>query len=363
MSGSSPWVVMFSGSPWDAAAHRQQALARQLAAAYRVVFVDPPGHRPTRFDKRLVAPNLWQVTPVVWAPGGRQLSALNRINRKATGRALRRWIPAADSVVLWLDDDLASSVADGWPHQAVVYDVTDLDWTFARSWSRRHLQRGLQSCVARADLVIASSPALPERLPPHSADQAVIPNGCDPELFVPAEVRRSDVDGPVLGYLGAIDERAFDGALVAEVARRRPEWSFLLVGPATRNGAAAVRGLPNVHLRRAVKFAEAPSLMASMDVGLIPYRVGGVIDYVQPKKLYEYLAVGLPVVATPLPALRGLPHVRLATNAEEFVAAVEAALQESADVDLRESRREVALANSWADRGALVRGLVAELAS
>ena len=121
-------------------------------------------------------------------------------------------------------------------------------------------------------------------------------------------------------------------------------------------------GLPNVHLAGPVPYEDAPALVRGFDVGLIPYRRGGRVDYVHPKKCYEYLAAGLPVVATPLPSLMALDVlVRLAAGPDDFGEAIAAALAEAGDPAAASRRREVALANSWRTRGTQLRELLAGL--
>lgn len=370
-----PWVVMLSGSPWQVAAHRQQALARELARdvadGFRVLFVDPPSNAPRwRFAVDQLERGLWRATVPSILPLGRQLPPVNRLARRVAATRLRRWLDHhPGDRLLWLDEDLAAPMAGRLGESAVVYDATDLDWTFTRPWNRWHLRRALRAAVGAADLVLASSSALPGELPTRSPDDVVVvPNACDPSMFRPDGGRWpaiAELDPPVLGYLGAVDERAFDGALVAAVARAHPEWTFALVGPSTPAGRAPLAGLANVHLHAPVAFADAPAVVRSFDVGLIPYRVGGLVDYVHPKKAYEYLAAGTPVVATPLPALTDLADgagaIVVADGAEAFAAAIIDALARSRSPRDVEARRSVAEANTWQVRGDQVRQLLGEL--
>ncbi|MFF0251447.1 glycosyltransferase [Micromonospora zamorensis] len=362
------WVVVFSGTPWANGAHRQHALARELTVDHRVLFVDPAGHLPRwRVQIRQVADGLWQCAGPALLPFGRHLPPVNRVNRWLAARVLRRWFrrQAACVRLLWLDEDLAAPVAARLDASAVVYDATDLDWTFTRPWNRRHLRRALRSAVGAADLVLASSTALPDRMPASDPAPVVLANGCDPDRFSP--------DGPVapwllglrrplIGYSGAIDTRAFDADLVAAVARAHPEWTFVLIGPSTRAGRAPLVGLSNVVLVDAVRFADVPAILRACDVTVIPYRVGGLIDYVHPKKCYEYLALGKPVVATPLPALRPLAGtIALAADPPTFAAALADALDHAGAPDDAARRREVATRNSWSVRGVQLRSLLAGL--
>jgi glycosyltransferase involved in cell wall biosynthesis len=358
---------MFSGSPFAATAHRQQALANELAGSYRVLYVDPPSNAGSmRFRVREVADSLWHASAPTPLPLCRQVPLANRLGRRLAARLLRDWLDARPGPrLLWLDEDLAAPVAGRLGEQAVVYDCTDLDWTFTRSWNRWHLRGSLHRALAAADLVTVSSAALPSRLPVTGSQLVVVANACDPAHFQPDGPVTSwiaELPAPRIGYLGAVDTRAFDSELVAAVARRHPEWTFVLAGPITPAGRLPLTGLPNVHLAGSVPYEDAPALVRGFDVGLIPYRVGGRVDYVHPKKCYEYLAAGVPVVATPLPSLLALgAPIRLATDPVGFGSAIAAALDEARDPTTASHRRAVALANTWQTRGAQLRALLAEL--
>lgn len=361
------WVIMFSGVAWAAGDHRQHALARELAGERRVLFVDPPRKRARwRLTVEQVGPSLWRAEPPSVLPLGRHVPPANQLNRRVAAACLRRWLSRYPGErLLWIDEDLAAWTAGRLGERAMIYDATDMDWTMARPWNRRHLRTGLRRALNAADLVLASSSALPARLPASRRPPHVVSNGCDPVRFAPdglASDTLRDFHRPLLGYAGAIDTRAFDADLLAAVARARPDWTFVLFGPATRSGRAPLTGLSNVHLPGPVAFDEVPALLRACDVCLIPYRVGGLIDYVHPKKLYEYLALGKPVVSTPLPALSELDAlVHLAADPPSFIAAIESALQFPDDPAARARRRTAAARNSWAHRGAQVRALLAEL--
>ncbi|MFC6018115.1 glycosyltransferase [Plantactinospora solaniradicis] len=363
------WVVMLSGVDWRTEAHRQHALARELLADHRVLFVEPPGRRPRwRFTVCRIAPSLWRVVPPTVLPAGRQLPPVNWLNRRIGALLVRRWLDRRPGRrLIWIDEDLSATTARHLGGEAVIYDGADLDWTFTRRWSRWYLRRGMRRAVGAADLVLASSPALVQRLPDARRPPVPLPNGCDPDQFSPSGPVAEWADQlprPVLGYVGAVDTRAFDAELVAAVARLRPDWTFLIVGPSTPAGRAPLARLANVRLREPVEFAQVPAILRACDVCLIPYRVGGLIDYVQPKKCYEYLALGKPVVATPLPALERLDGlIQLAAGPTAFVRAVEQALRSSRCPDASARRRAAALRNSWSVRGNQLRNLIAELAA
>ncbi len=174
-------------------------------------------------------------------------------------------------------------------------------------------------------------------------------NAADFELFASASVRPSH-SRPRIGYFGAVSEW-FDLDLVAQLARRRPEWDFEILGSTFGSGAERL-GASNVRFRGEVPYPELPAALALFDVSIIPFRLGPLTEATNPVKVYEMLSSGKPVVATPIPELVRLAAdglVRVASDAAEFEAQIAAALEED-DPGLRDRRAAYARANSWTAR-------------
>jgi glycosyltransferase involved in cell wall biosynthesis len=267
--------------------------------------------------------------------------------------------------LLWLDEDLAVDLAGHLGEQWCVYDVTDLDWTFTRPWNRWHLRRASRRCVLGADVVFTSSTALHDELAAEPRRLVDLVNACDPHHFAPTgpvDPSVMSLPAPRIGYLGAVDTRCFDSELMLAVARLRPEWSFVLAGPAESAVENRFQGLPNVHLLGDVDYERTPQITRSFDVCLIPYRITDRTRYVHPKKLYEYLATGRPVVSTPLPAVvdSGAPVLTAATPAA-FVAAIETCLAAADDAASAANRRRASEVNTWRHRGRVVEETLSSL--
>jgi glycosyltransferase involved in cell wall biosynthesis len=359
----SEWVIYASGIAWAGNRNRQQELALELARTRRVLFLEPPGLRVSLgFGVERLAPNLWRATQPALLPLGRFLPPANRLNRLYTAGKLRSWLDLRPGPrLLWIDEDLAAPMVGRLGEVARIYDAADLDWTFTRRWNRWHLRRERRRAVSAAHLVLASSPRLGEALRAEGLAPVELLNACDPRHLRPEAAKdrlSGGVSRPVLGYVGAIGERAFDTELVACVARSRPQWSFVLAGKASRRALRVLSPLPNVHLPGTVSYDDLPALLGGFDVGLIPYHWKGLVDYVFPKKLYEYLAMGKPVVATPLPALAGVDGLHRGATPGEFAAAVDGALEEARLPGFADRQRAVACANSWEARGRRLRALV-----
>jgi glycosyltransferase involved in cell wall biosynthesis len=199
-----------------------------------------------------------------------------------------------------------------------------------------------------ADLVVAVSEPLRQKMAALGARCVLVRNGCDPEHFGPAGAGARLSGAPVVGFFGGMHDW-FDGDLVAALARARPQWEIWLVGDTYRGEVAALRTLPKVFFLGELPYEELPRVISHFDVGIIPFRISPLTEVVETVKVYEMLAAGLPVVASDLPELRRLaPLVAVAGSAEEFVRRIEEALAEP--FAARAVRRDFARANSWLAR-------------
>ncbi len=145
--------------------------------------------------------------------------------------------------------------------------------------------------------VLQISPAARARL-------HVIPNGVDAERFTPAQVDLDARKGFTIGFVGTLkpwhDLRVLVEAFDL-VKSRCPDARLLIVGEGPGRTALmtdlATRGLlSHAELTGGVSHEEVPQLLARMDVAVAPYGEGDV--YFSPLKLFEYMAAGVPVVAT-----------------------------------------------------------------
>jgi glycosyltransferase involved in cell wall biosynthesis len=138
-----------------------------------------------------------------------------------------------------------------------------------------------------------------------------------------------------------------------ELARSRPKWSFALVGPTgpgdPRADVSALVDEPNIHLLGARSYAELPQVLRGADAGIIPYARNPLTESVFPMKVYEYLAAGLPVVATPLPALVDVPDIATAANPQDIAGLLEDAIEHDT-ATARAERSQRAQSHSWNTR-------------
>jgi glycosyltransferase involved in cell wall biosynthesis len=236
----------------------------------------------------------------------------------------------------------------GWP---VVYDLMDDHAGFSSIMPHTLEQEG--ALLESADLVVATSGMLEAQARRRSSNVVLVRNGCDYDHFSRAGTSRpiepAKTSRPVIGYVGAVADW-FDADLVADLAARRPEWDFVLVGSTHSGDVTRLAALPNVSLPGEKPYAEIPGWLARFDVAIVPFKRLPLTEATNPVKAYEYLAAGKPLVSVPLPEMRALGDlVRLADDAAGFEAEIVAAMSEKGD-RATERRRAFARENTWQRR-------------
>ena len=184
--------------------------------------------------------------------------------------------------------------------------------------------------IEKADLIVATSEELQKTKQKDSIPTHLLPHGVDISHFgktrtlEPAPLIKN-LKKPVIGYFGLFDERA-DSDLIDYMARNRPEWTFAFIGP-KKVGTENLSKDKNVFFFPPVPYQELPRYLAGIDVFIIPYKLDELTKYINPLKLKECLAVGKPVVSTPLPEVLKLKEaVGIAYTREEFLTQISEAL-------------------------------------
>jgi glycosyltransferase involved in cell wall biosynthesis len=368
-------IVCVGFADWDTDLWtNQHHLMARLARENRVLFVESLGlRRPqlagrdlARIARRLrrglrgprAADGLQVLSPLVlpWH-GNRATRALNRRLLTALVRRATRRL-GMTRPILWSYVPQAEALIDALDPALVVYhcvdDVAAQDRVDTASFraAERHF-------AARADLVLASAPALAARMRELSANVLYAPNVADTDLFAqalrpgPADPAVAALAHPCIVFTGAIVAVKLDVPLILALARARPSWSFALVGPVGPGeplmDVSALRRAANVHLLGPRSYAQLPGVLRGADAGLIPYALNELTRSIFPMKVYEYLAAGLPTVATPLPALAEVAEVATAPDADGIVRLLERALAEDTP-ERRAARSRAAAAHSWEAR-------------
>jgi GT2 family glycosyltransferase len=159
----------------------------------------------------------------------------------------------------------------------------------------------------------------------------------------------ADADHPVVGYFGAI-AGWFDVELMTLIARRRPQYTFVLLGGIFDVDISELESLPNVRILGQRPYEEMPQYLYHFDVCLIPFKVNSITESTDPVKMYEYLSAGKAVVSVALSELEPFrDYLYLAHDREDFLVQLDRAVAEDNPEKVAE-RRRFAASNTWPQR-------------
>ena len=218
--------------------------------------------------------------------------------------------------------------------------------------------------LIECDVVTTVNEHLAERARDRCPDAFAVRNATDFEVLNRADAPRTPItealarlSGPVIGYIGYLNRERLDAELIESVAAARPDWQFVFLGPEAtpRPLGDDLPRRDNVHLLPAVPYEELPGWLKGFDVCMLPNRLNEHTRGNDPIKLFDYLASGRPVVATPTAGTAELADVlHIAEGADAFLASLEAALAARDDAQAKAARLAAARANAWPSRFAPV---------
>jgi glycosyltransferase involved in cell wall biosynthesis len=366
-------LVVF-GDDWGRHPSSAQHLVRHLLDRYAVDWVNVAGtHRPrlSRHDFRRGIEKLgeWAArgrplrpdgapanspAPAVHAPAhwpGFASKLERRVNRFLLARALAPLLarPPAPAAVI-TTHPLVADLAARFPElNWVYYCVDDLSaWPGLDGAAIAAMERQMLPLMRT---VIAASAVLGERLARLGCRPRLLTHGVDLEHWsaVPRRTAagRPPVAPPVALYWGHIDAR-LDAEICLGIAA---VCELRLVGRADPIDPR-LHEQPRVRWLGAVPYQDLPRLAAAADVLVMPYADLPVTRAMQPLKLKEYLATGLPVVATELPATRSWADaLDVTSRSGEFARLCQLRARQPLPAAQREARQRLAR-ESWSSKAA-----------
>lgn len=365
-------ILCIAAADWAGMwARAQQFMTLFSRQGSRVIYVDPPVTALSAFKNpalrgrpasvvNQISDSILVYSPPVFLPFGNIYRWINRINQRLLAAGLAKAIggPGLKPTLLWtylpnsvdLLDRLSLAGA------AVVYDCADEHTAFP-GLIKKEMVAGMEAeLFRRADVTLVSAGELYRRKLRLAPDALLVPNGADvshfaaaldPALPLPADL--APLPRPVIGYVGAVSGW-LDQAMVAAAAQALPQGSFVLIGPVDTD-VSLLESLPNVHLFGRRDYRELPAYLKGFDVATIPFKINELTLGVNPVKLYEYLAAGLPVVSAGLPEVEPfVPLIRVARTPGAFAEAVAAAVPGKNNPDQIAARLTAARSHSWEAR-------------
>ncbi len=348
--------------------NREQILSR-LALDHLVLHSMPPLGRGQgeAHDQRVIEamPGIFTYRNPYWLPRIYGKPALERL--LASARALHRLFilsrfdPRPPILYVW--HPFFYEEVGRYRERAVVYHIYD-DYRLMPN-QPKDIARWEKKLLAKADLVFCSSRSTAKERERESGREVVfLPNAVDYEMYERARFVKNPcpkdleaISRPRLAYIGRMNKKV-DFELLFEIAKLRPQWNIVLVGPIVDAISMSIslkklEKLANVHFLGRKFPEELPDYYMHIDVSLMAYRNDpeGWYSKIYPLKLHEALAIGKPVVSTRLAEVLEFSEIiEIATTPGEWVAAVEKILQADGEWRVEEERRAIAKQNTWDSR-------------
>lgn len=305
--------------------------------------------------------NLWSFYPQCILESINQLpinwlfDILNKRNNKKFASEINKAIKELNfkDIIIFNDTDMFRSFYLKELIRAKTYVYYTRDNMIAVDYWKKQGIRVEAALMNKVDLVVANSTYLADlarRFNPHSY---YVGQGCDVSLFdkklikeIPSDIK--DIQRPVIGYIGVLYTLRLDIEVLVHIAKSKPEWSVVLVGPEDDSfKASELHELKNVYFLGRKKMEELPAYLNSFDVALNPQKLNEVTIGNYPRKVDEYLAMGKPTVATKTKAMEVFQdYVYLAETKEEYVELIDKALAEN-NVKIEKEREKLARSHTW----------------
>lgn len=326
-------LLVFSHLRWDFVFQRPQHLMTRFAFKRRVFFIEEPHFTDTTsFYKRFNRENGIQVIVPYVQEGLSQeqlwLEQKNLINQLMESEDIHDFTS-------WYYTPMALPFTRHLSPNTIVWDCMDELSAFKNAPPQLiQLEAELLEC---ADVVFTGGHALYEAKKNRHHNIHAVPSSIDNDHFRQARTEREPDDQkhiphPRLGFYGVIDER-MDLQLLADIAKLRPDWHLVLIGPVAKINPADLPKAQNIHYLGQKDYKELPCYLSGWDLAMLPFARNESTRYISPTKTPEYLAAGRPVVST---TIRDVVHpyalenlVSIADTPEDFVACVERAMDQA----------------------------------
>lgn len=332
-SSAKPMLLCFSHLRWNFVFQRPQHLMSRFARTHRVIFWEEPILDATTepaLDMTICSKSGVTVAVPHLNPADSPAiheKQLRRLVDELVGE--RRDAP----LVRWYYTPMMLPFSRHLEADCTVYDCMDELANF--KFAPPELLPLENELLAAADLVFTGGYSLYEAKRERHLNVHAFPSSVDVRHFGQARARMDDpadqaaLPHPRFGFYGVIDER-MDLELIAAAAEARPDWQFVFIGPVVKISDADLPRQPNIAWLGGKDYADLPAYLSGWDVALMPFAINDATRFISPTKTPEYLAAGKPVVSTPIvDVIRHygeLDGVQIASNAADFVAACERAL-------------------------------------
>ncbi|MFZ4545786.1 MAG: glycosyltransferase [Bacteroidales bacterium] len=376
-------IIVIGIQPWDIEIGSNcKNIALEFARENRVLYVNTPLDRVSMYKEKhtpkiqhrikvqkgiepdlvQLEPNLWNLNPIGivesinWVKSPWLYDTLNKRNNRIFAKAI---LSAAKKLgfkdfILFND----SSMFQGFYMKELLKPSTYVyymrDYLTKNPYWRKQGVRLEPELIRKANVVVNNSTLYTNYGKQFNKHSYMVGQGCDVSLFndVDREIVAAEdlaaIPSPIIGYVGFLSSRRLDIQLIAHIARQRPAWSIVLVGPEDDVFKASdLHRISNVHFLGSRDSSVLPNYIKGFDICMNPQIVNDATIGNYPRKIDEYLAMGKPTIATITEAMEYFREFTyLGVSHDDYIKLIEKALTENSP-EKETARREFALSHTW----------------
>lgn len=323
-------------------------------------------------DLTEIGPNLWNLNPRTYITSINQLGnnflfdRINLSNNLKYAKSIKSAIERLNfkDYIIFNDSDMfrAFHMKEILKPKTYIYYTRD-NLIAVDYWKKQGIRIEAEH-MTKADFVCANSTYLAKLAEKFNPRSYYVGQGCDVSAFdkklvkgIPEDINH--IKKPIIGYIGALLTLRLDIDVLVKIARERPQWNLLLVGPEDEKfKQSELHNLDNVYFTGNRDSSELPFYLNAFDVALNPQKLNPVTIGNYPRKIDEYLAMGKPTVATKTEAMSVFAnHTYLAENADEYIKFIEQALSENTP-EKEAEREKLGHSHSWENNVAEIYNLI-----
>lgn len=347
--------VLYVNMPMDRHSRRKEKDTEKIKKREQVLKGDLP-------DLEKIQDNFWVLNPrtviesINWIPFCPIYDFLNRIN---AARFSKQVLSAINRLgfkdyILFNDSSMFLGVhlKDMLKPDKYIYYIRDN--LIKNPYWARHGVRLEPVTIKKADVVTTNSIYYANYAKAFNPHAYMVGQGCDVSLFndenndIPMADDLKTIPKPIVGYVGFLTSRRLDINVIAHIAKSKPDYSVVLVGPEDDVfKASELHGMKNVFFLGSREPETLPTYIKGFDICINPQIVNDATIGNYPRKIDEYLAMGKPTIATWTDAMEYFKDFTyLGKTKEDYVKLVDQALAEDSH-ERQQARREYALSHSW----------------
>lgn len=339
-----PLLICFSHLRWNFVFQRPQHLLTRAAKDFNVFYIEEPIFLAER-NKPQYAVTVHAGGPTVLVPElpeGLTEAEIVEAQRILLDAFLNR--QSADTIGFWYYTPLALDFSDHISPDFCIYDCMD-ELSAFRGASPR-MTEAEKRLFEKADVVFTGGMSLYQAKRGKHRNVHAFPSSVDKAHFAKARNAKgaepesqAHIPHPRIGFYGVVDER-MDLELVENVARLRPEYQFIVIGPVVKIDPATLPRLENIHWLDGRSYTELPQYLSEWDAAFMPFALNESTRFISPTKTPEFLAAGLPVVSTAITDVvkpyGKLGLVEISRSAEEMASAIDLMMARPRETWLKE---------------------------